>query len=166
MSGEAYIIRRMERRDVSQVYALECATFADPWSEQSFMDEMEKNRCARYLVAEAGDEIVAYAGAWIILEEGHITNIAVKENWRGQGIGRAVTAALKQYAANLGAQYLTLEVRKSNIVAQSMYKNLGFLELGVRKRYYEDNGEDALLMVCQDMPEAQEDFEEEETAQR
>lgn len=166
MSGEAYVIRRMERRDVPQVYALECATFVDPWSEQSFMDEMERNKCARYLVAEAGDEIVAYAGAWIILEEGHITNIAVKEKWRGQGIGQAVTAALKQYAANLGARYLTLEVRKSNLIAQSMYKGLGFLELGVRKRYYEDNGEDALLMVCQDMPEAQEDFKEEETEQR
>ena len=62
------------------------------------------------------------------------------------------------YAANLGVQYLTLEVRKSNLAAQSMYKSLGFIELGVRKRYYEDNGEDAYLMVCQNLPPVQEDF--------
>ncbi len=156
-----YSIRRMTLQDVPQVYALEKATFADPWSEQSFADEMEKNKCARYLVAEENGEVVAYAGAWLIFEEGHITNIAVKESARGRGIGGAVTAALMQYAANMGVQYMTLEVRKSNLRAQGMYKKLGFIELGVRKRYYEDNGEDALLMVCQHMPEIEEDFEEE-----
>ena len=85
---------------------------------------------------------------------------------RGRGIGTMVTQALMQYAANMGVQYMTLEVRKSNLVAQSMYKGLGFIELGVRKRYYEDNGEDAYLYVCQNMPEVQEDFfevSEEET---
>ena len=77
---------------------------------------------------------------------------------RGRGVGKGITRALMQYAANLGVQYLTLEVRKSNLIAQSMYKSLGFIELGVRKRYYEDNGEDAYLMVCQNLPPGQEDF--------
>lgn len=155
-----YTIRRMTVADVEQVYEIEAATFAEAWSKQSFVDEMEKNKSARYLVAEYCGRILAYAGAWLIFEEGHITNIAVRAEERGKGIGKAVTLALLQYAANLGVQYMTLEVRKSNLTAQKLYRGIGFLELGVRKRYYEDNGEDALLMVCQQMPEVQEDFEE------
>jgi len=146
--------------DVPQVHAIEEATFPTPWSIQSFEDEMTKNVCARYMVAEEDGRILAFAGAWMILEEGHITNIAVTKEERGRGIGKAVTTALMQYAANLGVQYMTLEVRRSNLVAQQMYRSLGFIELGYRKRYYEDNGEDALLMVCQDMPEMEEDFED------
>ena len=156
----SYTVRRMTIEDVPQVHAIELSTFPMPWSEQSFIDEMTKNVCARYMVAEENGLILAFAGAWLIFDEGHITNIAVAEEHRGRGIGRAVTEALKQYAANMGVQYMTLEVRRSNLVAQSMYKKLGFIELGYRKRYYEDNGEDALLMVCQDMPEPQEDFED------
>ena len=160
MSGEKRIIRRMCLADVEPVHALETATFAKPWSRQSFVDEMEKNACARYLVAEQAGEILAYAGAWLVFEEGHITNVAVQKAFRGQGIGEEIAQALIQYAANLGVQYMTLEVRKSNLVAQKLYRKLGFVELGVRKRYYEDNGEDALLMVCQSMPPVEEDFEE------
>lgn len=154
------VCRRMTLEDVDAVYAIEQATFSTPWSRQSFVDEMTTNKCARYVVAEEDGQVIAYAGAWLVFEEGHITNIAVKAEERGRGVGSAVTRALMQYAANMGVQYLTLEVRKSNLAAQRMYKSLGFLELGVRKRYYEDNGEDAYLMVCQDMPPVQEDFEE------
>ncbi len=160
MSEARYNIRRMVLADVPQVHQLEEETFATPWSLQSFQDEMEKNPCARYLVAEQEGKIIAYAGAWMVFEEGHITNVAVAKEWRGQGIGKALTAALQQYAANLGVQYMTLEVRKSNVAAQKLYEQLGFVALGLRKRYYEDNGEDALLMVCQNMPEVQEGFEE------
>lgn len=156
----SYTIRRMTLADVPQVHAIEMATFPMPWSEQSFVDEMTKNVCARYLVAEEDGQILAFAGAWMILEEGHITNIAVQKEHRGRGIGKAITSALVQYAANLGVQYMTLEVRRSNLVAQSLYRSLNFLELGYRKRYYEDNGEDALLMVCQNMPEPEEYFED------
>lgn len=160
MRDQEGIIRRMTLADVPQVHALEVKTFTEAWSYQSFVDEMEKNLCARYLVAEEAGKIIAYAGAWIVLEEGHITNIAVQEAARGRGVGARLTRALMQYAANLGVQYMTLEVRKSNHIAQGMYQKLGFMELGVRKRYYEDNGEDALLMVCQELPPVQEDFEE------
>lgn len=154
------ICRRMTLEDVPAVYANELKTFHTPWSYQSFVDEMTTNKCARYIVAEADGQVVAYAGAWLVFEEGHITNIAVDEAYRGQGIGLMVTRALLQYAANLGVQYMTLEVRRSNLAAQGLYKKLGFLELGVRKRYYEDNGEDAFLYVCQDMPPVDPDFEE------
>lgn len=153
-------IRRMTLSDVPQVHQLEMDTFATPWSYQSFVDEMQTNKSARYMVAEKDGQILAFAGAWLIFEEGHITNIAVSKEARGQGIGTAITKELMQYAANLGVQYLTLEVRKSNLVAQKMYRALGFIQLGVRKRYYEDNNEDALLLVCQHMPEVEEDFSE------
>ena len=152
------IYRRMTLEDVPQVHQIELDTFHTPWTYQSFVDEMTTNKCARYIVAEEDGKILGYAGAWLIFDEGHITNIAVTQEARGRGIGKGVTHELMQYAANMGVQYMTLEVRKSNIVAQSLYKGLGFIDLGVRKRYYEDNGEDAYLYVCQNMPEVQEDF--------
>ncbi len=157
------IIRRMTMDDVEGVAAVEAATFPTPWSRDAFASEM-KNVAARYLVAEKDGKIIGFAGAWIILDESHITNIAVLKGERGQGIGRMLTVGLMQYLSNLGAAYATLEVRKSNEVAQNLYKSLGFIKLGVRKRYYEDNGEDALIMVCDHMPEADPDFEEAETA--
>ncbi len=156
------IIRRMTMADVDGVAAVEAATFPTPWSREAFVSEM-KNVAARYLVAEKDGRIIGYAGAWIIIDESHITNIAVLKEERGQGIGRRLTEGLMQYLSNLGAAYATLEVRKSNEVAQNLYVSLGFIKLGVRKRYYEDNGEDALIMVCDHMPEADPDFEEAET---
>ena len=160
------VYRRMTLEDVPQVHEIELKTFHTPWSYQSFVDEMTTNKCARYIVAEEDGKVLGYAGAWLIFDEGHITNIAVDEAFRGRGIGAGVTKALMQYAANLGVQYMTLEVRRSNTVAQNLYKKMGFIELGVRKRYYEDNGEDAYLYVCQNMPEVEEDFEEADTAEQ
>ena len=156
------VIRRMRLSDVDAVAAIEQATFARPWSRDSFRQEMERNKAARYLVAEKGGQVIGYAGAWIILDESHITNIAVAEPERGRGVGRQLTEALMQYISNLGAAYATLEVRVSNERAQNLYKSLGFVSGGKRKRYYEDNGGDAYLMVCEHMPEVEEDFEEPE----
>ena len=157
------VIRRMTLNDLDAVAAIEEATFPTPWSRDSFRQELERNVAARYLVAEKDGQVIGYAGAWIILDESHITNIAIEESRRGLGYGRALTTALMQYLSNLGAAYATLEVRRSNLRAQNLYKSLGFVELGVRKRYYEDNREDALIMVCDHMPAADPDFEETET---
>ena len=156
------VIRRMTEADVDGVAAVEAATFPTPWSRDAFASEM-RNVAARYLVAEMDGKIIGYAGAWIILDESHITNIAVLKDERGQGVGRRLTQGLMQYLSNLGAAYATLEVRKSNEVAQNLYVSLGFLKLGVRKRYYEDNQEDAIIMVCDKLPPADPDFEEAET---
>ena len=156
-------IRRMTLRDVDAVHAIEAATFSKPWTREDFVKEMTQNACARYLVAECGGEIVGFAGAWIVLDEAHVTNIAVRSDHREKGIGKQLTKALVQYAANLGVNYMTLEVRRSNTVAQNLYQALGFEYVGVRKRYYEDNGEDAFLFVCQHMPAVEMDFEEAET---
>ena len=147
------LIRRMTMADVDGVAAVEAATFPTPWSRDAFVSEM-KNVAARYLVAEVDGKVVGFGGAWVILDESHITNIAILKKYRGLGMGRALTQALLQYLSNLGAAYATLEVRKSNEVAQSLYVSLGFVKLGVRKRYYEDNQEDALLMGLDHLPEA------------
>ncbi len=155
------VIRRMQYRDVPAVAALEAATFARPWSEASFRREVEENRVARYMVAERDGRILGYAGAWVVLDECHITNIAVAEPARGQGLGKALLEALLRYMSNLGAAWADLEVRLSNERAQALYRSHGFTVLGKRKRYYEDNGEDALLMVCDHMPPVDPDFEEE-----
>ena len=157
------VIRRMTLADVDGVHAIEEATFPRPWTREDFVKELPRNACARYLVAEQAGEIVGFAGAWIVLDEAHITNIAVARARRGQGVGKALTRGLLQYAANLGVVYATLEVRRSNGVAQGLYKGLGFVYVGLRKRYYEDNGEDAFIFCCDHMPAADPDFEEEET---
>ena len=157
------IIRRMTENDVDAVADIERATFPTPWSRDSFLQEITRNVAARYLVAEKNGVVIGYAGAWVILDESHITNIAIAERERGFGYGRQLTEALMQYLSNLGAAYATLEVRRSNERAQNLYKSLGFIGLGWRKRYYEDNGEDALLMVCDHMPDADPDFTEAET---
>jgi len=163
MNAEHIIIRRMRLRDLDAVTEIEAKTFAVPWSRESFRQELERNVAARYLVAETETgQVIGYAGAWVILDESHITNIAVLEPYRGLGIGRKLTQALLQYLSNLGACYATLEVRVSNERAQNLYESLGFVRVGKRKRYYEDNQEDAWLMVCENMPEVDEDFEEKE----
>lgn len=157
------VIRRMTLNDVDAVHFIEAATFARPWTRQDFVKEMTTNACARYLVAEKDGAVIGYAGAWIVLDEAHVTNVAVAKDHRGQGVGRQLTAALMQYASNLGVVYATLEVRKSNEAAKCLYQSIGFEYVGMRKRYYEDNGEDALLYCCQHMPPADPDFIEPET---
>lgn len=157
------VIRRMTLSDVDSVHAIELATFAKPWSRADFVKEMTENRCARYLVAEKDGAVIGFAGAWIVLDEAHVTNIAILEKERGNGYGKALTQALLQYAANLGVSYTTLEVRRSNERAQRLYQSLGFEYVGVRKRYYTDNGEDAFLYCCQRMPVPEPNFEEPET---
>lgn len=157
------IIRRMTIDDVDAVHRVECACFPKPWTRDDFVKEMTQNTCARYLVAEEEGRVMGFAGTWVVLDEAHVTNVAVMQEYRGRGIGKMLTRALMQYAANLGVTYATLEVRRSNEVAQNLYKSLGFQYVGVRKRYYEDNGEDAFIFCCISMPEAEEDFEEEET---
>lgn len=159
------LVRRMTLEDVPAVYGLELAIFPTPWAEKDFVYEMTENKVARYLVIEQAGDIVAFAGAHIIWEQAHVTNIAVREDCRGRGLGRLITHALMQYASNLGAEYMTLEVRQSNAKAQGLYKSLGFEKVSVRKRYYEDTGEDAWLMVCDKLPPIDPDFEEEETVE-
>lgn len=139
--------------DLDDVMQIEALCFATPWSRESFRMEIEENRCALYLVLTEDERPVAYAGTWLVITEGHITNIAVHPDFRGRGYGERITRALMKKAHSVGITWLTLEVRRSNLIAQSLYAKLGFIQMGVRKRYYENNGEDALIMVVEDLPE-------------
>lgn len=138
--------------DVDAVAAIEEQTFSTPWSKQSFYREVTDNACARYMVLREDGVAVAYAGVWFVLDEGHITNIAVRPDRRGLGYGEKVTRAMIQLAADSGMSWMTLEVRRSNVAAQALYHKLGFIDVGYRKRYYE-NTEDALIMALEHLPE-------------
>jgi [ribosomal protein S18]-alanine N-acetyltransferase len=138
--------RNMELHDVKSVYEIECASFATPWTMEAFEREIEENVLATYIVVELEDKAVAYGGLWVIIDEAHITNIAVLPDFRGQNIGEKLVNHMMLAARKKGALKMTLEVRVSNIAAQNLYRKLGFEEKGMRKGYYSDNGEDALIM--------------------
>lgn len=140
------IVRPMTMDDLDQVVEMEKLCFTIPWSRAGFEGELQST-ATRYLVVEIDGQIVAYAGTWLALDEGHITNVAVHPDWRRKRLGRLVTESLLECCANLGTSFMTLEVRKTNLIAQKLYRSLGFYMIGVRKRYYEDNDEDALVMI-------------------
>lgn len=142
----------MTAADVDAVCAIEEATFARPWSRASIENELT-NSCARYVVLRQSGETVGYAGMWLVIDEAHVTNVAIRKDLRGQGLGEKLMRALIQLAADSGMIWMTLEVRRSNAAAQGLYRKLGFVDVGWRKRYYEDNGEDALLMGLEHLPE-------------
>ena len=134
---------------LDSVASLEKLCFSLPWSKEMFADELRSN-IAHYLVAiDDKENIVGYVGMWKILDEGHITNVAVSPNYRRQGIGEKLICELINNAKRLELVMLTLEVRKSNIAAQSLYSKYSFKEVGVRKRYYSDTNEDALIMTVE-----------------
>ena len=147
----------MTAADVDAVHEIEVASFRTPWSKESFLHDVEENQCARYVVVREDGRVIAYAGVWFILDEGHITNIAVRPDRRGMGYGEMVTRAMIQLAADSGMNWMTLEVRASNAPAQGLYKKLGFINVGRRKNYYEDNREDAILMALEHLPEGNPD---------
>jgi ribosomal-protein-alanine N-acetyltransferase len=133
--------------DIPDVHDIERASFPIPWPAYAFRQELETNRMARYLVVRAGDETVAYAGIWLMVDEAHLTTFAVMPDWRRRGIGGRLMLAVLSLAEQVGASVATLEVRLSNIAARNLYQRFGFRPVGVRPRYYSDNGEDALIMT-------------------
>lgn len=143
---EEPIIRPMFISDLDQVLLVETHSFATPWSRAAFYGELLENPRARYLVAVNGRRVAGYIGLWLILDEAHITNVAVHPDYRGRGIGRMLMMQAEKVAAANGARRMTLEVRKSNIVAQNLYRSLGYYSVGVRPGYYRDNNEDAIIM--------------------
>lgn len=139
-------IREMRRRDLDQILEIEELCFPLPWSRESFLTEL-KNPLAQYIVAQEGFVLQGYAGVWLIFDEGHITNVAVHPRARGRRIGELLLANIMALASANGAVVVTLEVRPSNDAALSLYRRMGFEEKGLRRGYYLDNGEDALIMV-------------------
>lgn len=140
------IVRQAEERDVKPMAEMDILCFSAPWSEESFEKEITDNNLAFYIVAEIDGRMVGYAGLWCIVDEGHITNVAVHPDFRRRGIGEALVSVLLSNTIENGIQSHTLEVRQSNLAAISLYTKFGFEPAGIRKNYYEDNGEDAIIM--------------------
>lgn len=138
-------IRKMGRRDIDQILEIESLCFPIPWSRDSFLSEL-RNPLAQYIVAQEGVLLQGYAGVWLIFDEGHITNVAVHPRARGKRIGELLLTNTMAFVSTHGAASITLEVRPSNDAALSLYCRMGFKKVGVRKGYYIDNGEDALVM--------------------
>jgi ribosomal-protein-alanine N-acetyltransferase len=145
-------IAAMRVEDIPAVHAVERASFPVPWPAYAFRQELETNRLARYLVARAGGEVVAYGGIWMMVDEAHVTTFAVLPEHRRGGIGGRLLLALMDLAVDLAANVATLEVRISNADARRLYERFGFRPVGVRPRYYSDNGEDALIMTTEELP--------------
>ncbi len=139
------IIRALKDTDISQILEIERQSFKTPWSRQAFVDELA-NPIAHYLVMLDGESVVGYAGFWQILDEGHITNVALLPNYRGRGLGRRLVGRLIELAKQLNIIQMTLEVRPSNDAALALYRQFGFSVQGRRPNYYYDTNEDALIM--------------------
>ncbi|HHU90162.1 MAG TPA: ribosomal protein S18-alanine N-acetyltransferase [Clostridiaceae bacterium] len=135
----------MELEDLDEVLEVEKSCFKIPWTRLMFEDELI-NSNAYYYVIEVDKRIVGYVGFWKIIDEAHITNVAIHNDYRRLGYGRALINALLNKAKELEIIAVTLEVRVSNLAAISLYERFGFVSSGVRRGYYSDNNEDALIM--------------------
>lgn len=144
-------IEPMVTKDIDSVVNISILSFSSPWSKESFKNELVNNKYSRYLVAKKDGNVVGYGGMWIIIDESHITNIAIHPEYRGIGIGDALLDAMLQICRLEFIPCITLEVRASNIIAQNMYHKFGFIKEGVRRKYYQDTGEDGIIMWKRDI---------------
>lgn len=143
------VIRTMTVEDLDGVMSVEFDSFLTPWSRAAFEEELRTNRLAHYLVAVENGNIVGYAGTWLVINEAHVTNVAVTGQRRREGIGRLLMENLLDLARDSGMDSMTLEVRVSNEAARHLYQQLGFVEAGIRKNYYSETKEDALILWCE-----------------
>jgi [ribosomal protein S18]-alanine N-acetyltransferase len=143
---DSFVFRNMKEEDIDQILEVEHASFTTPWSREAFYNEIYNNKFAVYIVLEENNKIIGYCGTWVVIDEAHITNVAVLPEYRGRKLGEALMRKLMSVAREMGAKSMTLEVRVTNHVAQSLYRKLGFQNGGIRKNYYSDNQEDGLVM--------------------
>lgn len=141
----------MVRADLDEVMAIERTAFRHPWSASFFLEELQV-ACARTIVAEINGKIVGYVLFWLLPEEIDIHNIAVHTAFRRQRIGQTLLQQVIEQARSRNSSRVTLEVRVSNIAAQKLYDSVGFVSRGLRKGYYSDDGEDAVIMVLELTP--------------
>jgi ribosomal-protein-alanine N-acetyltransferase len=146
------VIRRMTLEDLAEVLQIDRLSFPLPWSERSYRFELTENPASHMLVAVRQDggrpRVVGYAGFWMLVDEAHISTLAVHPDCRRAGLGAELLRRVLDDAARSGAEMATLEVRVSNQAAVNLYHKFGFQIVGRRTRYYRDNGEDALLMTA------------------
>lgn len=146
------MIRRMLLSDLDEVCRIEDKTFSHPWSQQDFASSLLKEENV-YLVYEEAGHIIGYCGMWGVLDEGQITNVAVKEGHRGRGIGTVLINSLLCAGKNMNLTMFTLEVRESNTAAVKLYEGAGFHSEGIRKNFYQDPAENAVIMWIRDTEE-------------
>lgn len=145
MAAKEIRYRDMVPEDAAEVEQVERACFHIPWSRESFWQEAANEQTA-YVLALSGDRVAGYGGEWIVAGEAQVTNVAVHPDFRGRGIGKGLMRELIQRAKARGATAMTLEVRPSNTAALALYERFGLRSVGRRKGYYQDNGEDALIL--------------------
>ena len=143
---EQLTIEPMREADVPAVQLIERDIFSTPWPRNAYYRELASRNSAHYIVLRRDEEIIGYAGMWRMYDEAHVTTIGVRHDVQHSGYGRVLFAALVQAAYDMGAKWVTLEVRTSNENAMRMYEAFGFKVIGRRKGYYTDNGEDAIVM--------------------
>jgi ribosomal-protein-alanine N-acetyltransferase len=145
-NNSPFIIEPMTDADVKEVLRIEQQSFSTQWPSNAFYQEMHDNKLAHYFVGRVDGRVVAYGGIWVILEDSHVTTIAVHPAHRGRKYGEIMLLHLLDEAIERGASWMTLEVRESNGVAQNLYRKYGFTTVSTRKGYYSDNNENALVM--------------------
>lgn len=138
-------IRKMRNSDLPRVMLIELATFTMPWGESTFRGLLRR-KDSDLLVAEFKGDVAGYAVFWAVMDQGELGNVAVDEEYRGRGIGSKLIKAVLERAHERSVHEIFLEVRKSNVRAQDLYKGFGFTEVGRRKNYYLEPLEDALVM--------------------
>jgi [ribosomal protein S18]-alanine N-acetyltransferase len=138
-------IRRMRAPDLPRVMQIELSTFSMPWSESTFRGLIRRSDSDLF-VAELRGAVAGYSVFWAVTDQGELGNVAVAEEYRGRGIGRALVDAVLERAAERGVHEIFLEVRRSNDGAQTLYRTLGFAQVGQRKNYYQEPAEDAIVM--------------------
>jgi|SRR5690625_81572 len=139
-------IRKMNHDDLADVTTIEKASFIGPWNEKVFARELDNNEYAHYFVLIYNDQIVGYAGLWIVMDDAQVTNIAIHPDFRRRQFGEKLFNYLLHYSIGKNVVRFSLEVRISNIAAQKLYRKYGLVPGGIRKKYYKDNQEDALIM--------------------
>ncbi|MFN2529050.1 MAG: ribosomal protein S18-alanine N-acetyltransferase [Candidatus Baltobacteraceae bacterium] len=140
------IIEGMNDSHLTEVVRIETLSFPSTWPQNAFHNEIHENKLAHYFVGRVGNRVVAYGGIWVILEDSHITTIAVHPDLRGKKYGEIMLLHLLDQTIDRGASWITLEVRESNVAAQSLYRKYGFTVVSTRRGYYSDNNENALVM--------------------
>ncbi len=139
-------IEKMTSGQLDDVYIIETECFSHPWSKQSLEEELN-NETSLFLVAKEENEVIGYIGMSIVIDEGYIFNVAVRESYRNKGVATALINELVTYGKKNNFSFITLEVRESNLPAISLYSKFGFIKAGERKDYYSNPKENAILLT-------------------
>lgn len=141
-------VRLAYKEDIAAMYNVEKTSFPCPWSYDSFAENFY-NLYSIYVLAENSDGVIGFGGMQVIFDEAHIMNVAVLKNYRRNGAASQMLELMMNEAKSRGAEKIFLEVRKSNLPAQALYRKHGFNMLAIREKYYSDNNEDAIIMAAE-----------------